>query len=141
MTEKQIEVLRRNQIKPGEVKNPKGRGTGSVNKVNQDVRKMLSLAAESNLPAVNEAIDKLLKSENEFVRSRAIELYLRLLEFSQPRLSAMAVKTDGTSTGVIVIGKPADLELPVPDQIVESEEVTDIEPVPDDKLTSESDGD
>lgn len=34
-----------------------------------------------------------------------------MLEFSQPRLSAMAVKGDGVGTGIIVIGKPADLEL------------------------------
>lgn len=90
--------------------NPTGRKPGQLNKVNAEVKQLLAQAAQHNLPAVNKAIESLLKSDNEAVQSRGVELYLKLLEFSQPRLQAVAVKGDGISTGIIVIGKPADLE-------------------------------
>lgn len=111
MTEKQLDVLKKNQVRKGQVLNPNGKKPGTLNRVTQETKELLAHAAQKNLPAVNNAIDSLLKSENEFIKSRGVELYLRMLEFSQPRLSAMAVKGDGVGTGIIVIGKPADLEL------------------------------
>lgn len=107
--EKQLAGLK--PVQKGQVLNPHGKKPGTLNRVTQETKELLAHAAQQNLPAVNSAIDSLLKSDNEFVRSRGVELYLRMLEFSQPRLSAMAVKGDGVGTGVIVIGKPADLEL------------------------------
>lgn len=124
LSAKQLEVLRKNQVQKGQVLNPTGKNKGVLNRITQETKELLAHAAQKNLPAVNGAIDSLLKSDNEIVRSRGVELYLRMLEFSQPRLSAMAVKGDGVGTGVIVIGKPADLELPVEDATVVDEDIT-----------------
>ncbi|HTF18140.1 MAG TPA: hypothetical protein VK658_08720 [Chryseolinea sp.] len=110
LNEKQLEILRKHQFKKGEVQQPQGRT--SPNKINQHIREVLSHAVQDNLPAVNKAIGSLLKSENDLVKSRGVDLYLSLLEFSQPKLQAVALKTDGASNSIIVIGKPADLELP-----------------------------
>lgn len=122
LSQKQLEVLRKNQVQKGQVLNPTGKNKGVLNRITQETKELLAHAAQQNLPAVNDALDTLLKSENEIVRGRGVELYLRLLEFSQPRLSAMAVKGDGVGTGIIVIGKPADLDLPIEDAtIVESD--------------------
>lgn len=117
LSPKQLEVLKANQVKKGQVLNPTGKNKGVLNRITQETKELLAHAAQRNLPAVNDAIDSLLKSDNEQIRSRGVELYLRMLEFSQPRLSAMAVKGDGVGAGVIVIGKPHDLELPVDDTI------------------------
>jgi hypothetical protein len=116
LSDKQLEVLRQHQFKKGEVQRPQGRT--SPNKINQHIREVLSLAVQDNLPAVNKAIDSLLKADDLFVKGRGVELYLKLLEFSQPKLQAVAVKGEGVSTGIIVVGKPADLELPVEEATV-----------------------
>jgi hypothetical protein len=105
-------------VQKGQILNPHGKKPGTLNRVTQETKELLAHAAQQNLPAVNTAIDSLLKSDSEMIRSRGVELYLRMLEFSQPRLSAMAVKGDGVGTGIIVIGKPQDLELPVEDATV-----------------------
>lgn len=99
-------------VKKGQVLNPNGKRPGTLNRVTQETKELLAQAAQKNLPAVNDALDSLLRSDNESARSRGVELYLRMLEFSQPRLSAMAVKGDSVGTGIIVIGRPQDLELP-----------------------------
>lgn len=113
LSKKQIAVLKQHQFKKGEVQQPQGRT--APNKINQHIRQVLALAVEDNLPALNKAIDSLLKSNNEFIRSGGVELTMKLMEFVQPRLSAMAVKTEGYGNNIIVIGKPADLEIPSTD--------------------------
>lgn len=105
-------------VQKGQVLNPNGKKPGTLNRITQETRELLAHAAKQNLPAVNHAIDALLKSNNEIVKSRGVELYLRLLSYSVPVLSAMAVKAEGTSTGIVVIGKPADLELPVLEEAI-----------------------
>lgn len=95
--------------KKGEVRNPDGI-RARVNKVTAETKELIALALNKNLPEMEEAISSLLRSENESTRGRAVELYLRLLEFSTPRLQAMAVKAEGTGTNILVIGKPAELE-------------------------------
>jgi len=118
LTPKERQLAGLTPVKKGQVLNPNGKKPGTLNRVNQETKELLAHAAKQNLPAVNIALDSLLRSENESVRSRGVELYLRMLEFSQPRLSAMAVKGDGVGAGIIVIGKPADLELPIEDVTV-----------------------
>jgi hypothetical protein len=125
LTPKERQLAGLTPVKKGQVLNPHGKKPGTLNRVNQETKELLALAAQQNLPAVNNAIDSLLKSENESARSRGVELYLRMLEFSQPRLSAMAVKGDGVSAGIIVIGKPQDLELPVEDATVIDDNLND----------------
>lgn len=112
LSEKQLEVLRKYAAKKGEVRNPKGKVPGTLGMLKKSMRELLKQVAENNLDAANKAINDLLKSDNQHVRGKAIELYLRLLEFTQPRLSAMAVKTDGNNNQILIVGKPADLELP-----------------------------
>lgn len=110
LSEKQLTVLKQHQFKKGEVQQPQGRTT--PNKINQQIREVLSLAVQDNLPAVNKAIDSLLNTDDLFIKGRGVELYLKLLEFSLPRLQAVAVKGEGMNTGIIVVGKPAELDLP-----------------------------
>ena len=125
LSQKQLEVLRKNQVQKGQVLNPTGKNKGVLNRITQETKELLAHAAQRNLPAVNDAIDTLLRSESEMIRSRGVELYLRMLEFSQPRLSAMAVKGDGVGAGIVVIGKPQDLELPdVEDAQVIEQDIT-----------------
>lgn len=112
--EKKIQNLIPHQVKPGQVLNPTGKNKGTLNRITIATRELLAEAAQQNLPAVNKAIDDLLRSDNEIIRSRGVELYLRMLEFSQPRLQAVAVKGE-ISTGIVVIGKPDDLNVPFED--------------------------
>lgn len=111
LTPKQKGLL--NLVAPvkGEVRNPNGRTPGTVTLKTKATKELLALAAADNLPAVNAALDRLLKSDNDATAALGVNLFLRMLEFSQPKLSAVAVKTDGNA-GVIIIGKPTELELP-----------------------------
>jgi len=118
LTSRERQLAGLKPVQKGQVLNPHGKKPGTLNRVTQETKELLAHAAQKNLPAVNDALDTLLKSDSEMIRSRGVELYLRMLEFSQPRLSAMAVKGDGVGAGIIVIGKPQDLELPVEDATV-----------------------
>jgi hypothetical protein len=116
--ERQLAGLK--HVQKGQVLNPKGKKPGTLNRVNQQTKELLALALERNMPEVDKAITQLLRSENETTRLRAIEIITRLLEFTTPRLSATAVKAEG-SGNIIVVGKPSDLELPPhEDPIVEN---------------------
>ncbi|MEJ1242124.1 hypothetical protein WBG78_28510 [Chryseolinea sp. T2] len=109
LTPKQRSLLQLTHVEKGQVLNPEGRKVGVPNRVNKDSKELLKLALENNMPKVDAAISQLLESNNEATRLRAIEVLTRLLEFTTPRLAAVAVKTDGEGNRIIVIGKPQEL--------------------------------
>lgn len=125
MTQEEIEKLRQADpatltpmerrllnLKPNVIgqpsRNPAGRGP-VPSKLTKDVKEVFALAVERLQPEFEAALTALLQSENEFARAKAMDVYLRFTEFTKPRLSAMAVKSEGTGNNIIVIGNPTEL--------------------------------
>jgi hypothetical protein len=111
LTDKQWEVIKNHQFKKGDIGNPTGRKAGSLNQITKDTRMVLALAVQQSLPEVVKSIEDLIKSDDSFIKSRGVELFLRLMEYSHPKLSAQKLEIDGNSNNVVIIGLPADLNI------------------------------
>lgn len=71
------------------LKRPKtgGRQKGTPNRVTADMRQAMSALAEGNVQRVQEWLDEVAGTDP----ARAVELFLRLLEFVLPKLRAISV--------------------------------------------------
>jgi hypothetical protein len=130
LTEKQKQVLKKHAFPKGVAQNPQGRT--SPNKITQEVRYVLAEAAKSNLPHVQQALEKLLKNDDPYLMQRGVELYARILEFSLPKLQANKIETDAGSSAVIVIGNPLALDFNSTNETYDSDDsqILDVEVLP-----------
>jgi hypothetical protein len=78
-------------FEPGQSGNPAGRPKGAVNKVTADVRAALAQLAEGNVGRCQEWLDAVAMTNPE----RALDLYLRIIEYHVPKLARSEIAVEG----------------------------------------------
>ncbi len=76
----------------------RGRKKGELNKTTRDVREMVAMVALKNASKIDAWLTRIARKHPE----RALELYLRMLEYHIPKLTRAEIVREDTSTGRVI---------------------------------------
>lgn len=93
------------RFEPGQTGNPKGRPKGAPNKSTKAMRELLSELTEANAENVQGWFDQVAAVDP----AKALDLWIRLVEFTTPKLARMQLHHDGTGLAAFGLSSLDDL--------------------------------